>query len=168
MKACCLTVPWGWGWWPSVGLYSSVLHLDFILALPSTSSDCRVYLAVCLPSVRMLPGEVEGWDARQHCRLVGGENSQCEKMSAREPFTVQHNQGGGGWEFKPTNLTRISHDILLRYKNVVLEATALISLLHSDYTWLRNHPLTIGFEFVISLQKALLIPLIEEQQIYNH
>lgn len=41
--------------------------------------------------------------------LVGGENSQCEKMSPCEPFTVQHNHKeggeGGGWEFKPTNLT---------------------------------------------------------------
>lgn len=45
------------------GLYSSVLYLDFILFLPSTSSDCRVYLPVCLPSARMLSDEVEGWDA---------------------------------------------------------------------------------------------------------
>lgn len=33
------------------GLYSSVLHLYFILALPSTSSDRHVYLTVCLSAI---------------------------------------------------------------------------------------------------------------------
>lgn len=80
------------------GLYSSVLYLDFILFLPSTSSDCRVYLPVCLPSARMLSDEVEGWDAAPAPQArQRREQPVWENVCLRAFHGATYSRGGGGW-----------------------------------------------------------------------
>lgn len=134
------------------GLYSAVLHLDFILALPSTSSDCHVYLtAICKKAfcrgggVRRTPAP----QARRRREQPVWENVCCE------PFTELHNhRAGGGWEFKLTNLTWISRDIFASTGKCCSRSNrSVISLGWLDYTWLRNQPFTIRFEFVIRVFK---------------
>lgn len=123
------------------GLYSSVLHLDLIL--PSTSSDGD--------SVFLLSDEAEGRDVRRHHGLSRREQPVWENVCLRAFHIITE----GGWEFKPTNLTWISHDISLRHTNVVLGAAAL--WLHSGgFVWLRNQPWTIRFEIVIRVFKGTL------------
>lgn len=72
------------------GLYSSLPHLDFILALPSTSSDHCVCVCVCsaltlsvwLPSAGRLCNEAEGWDEQTSPPRACRRRDQRGRLSA--------------------------------------------------------------------------------------
>lgn len=100
LKAWCLTVSVGVGKATFSGLYSSLLHLDFILALPSTSSDRRrVYPTVCLACHLRggLSEEAEGRDACRCRGLVGGENSQCVRKCLLVRLSPLRGGGEADW-----------------------------------------------------------------------
>lgn len=75
------------------GLYSAVLHLDFILALTSTSSDCHVYLTAICKEAFCRGGGVRRTPAPRARRRR--EQPVWENVCG-EPFTVIITGGGLG------------------------------------------------------------------------